>query len=87
MQFDLPNLVEYDDRLYVRVKRDGRSRKIRITEAPGTDEFFTAYRKALDALKSAAAAKSVPHIAGACRAPWRGWRPNISDRRNFSGST
>ena len=57
MRFDLPNLVEYGGCIYVRVKRNGRSRKIRLTEKPGTEEFFTAYRKALDALKSAPARK------------------------------
>jgi integrase len=55
--FDLPNLVEYDGRIYVRVKRDGRSRKIRLQGEPGSEAFFAAYRTALDALNSAPAAK------------------------------
>lgn len=60
MLFDLPNLIEYDDgRVYVRVKRNGRSRKIRIREELGSDEFFAAYRAALGTLKNAPAVTPV----------------------------
>jgi integrase len=61
VRFDLSNLVEYDDgRIYVRVKHNGRSHKIRLREEPGTPEFFTAYKMALDALKSVPAKKAAP---------------------------
>jgi integrase len=60
MLFDLPNLVEYDGRIYVRMMRDGRSRKRRLHEKPGTPEFFEAYKVALDALNSATVKKVAP---------------------------
>jgi integrase len=64
VQFDIPNLVEYDGRLYVRVKRDGRSRKIRIRETPGTPEFFAACKAALDTLNSAPPRKAASRREG-----------------------
>ena len=43
MKLDLPNLVEDRGRLYVRVMLNGRSRKIRLREEPGTTAFLTAF--------------------------------------------
>lgn len=54
MRLDLPNLVTYGGRLYVRVKRDGRARKVRIRAIPGSPEFMAEYSAALAALRSGA---------------------------------
>jgi integrase len=65
MQLDLPNLIEEPDRygnprLYVRVKVNGRQRRIRIKEAPGTREFLEEYRTALESLKAYGTGNAMP---------------------------
>ena len=64
MKLDLPNLVEDRGRLYVRVMLNGRSRKIRLREEPGTTAFLTAYAKALEALKAAPRSDGAPRLRG-----------------------
>ena len=62
VKLNLPNLVEYQGRLYVRVKRAGRAHKIRIKETPGTPEFLAAYSKALETLKATPAGETAPRL-------------------------
>lgn len=64
MKLDLPNLVEDRGRFYVRVMLNGRSRKIRLREEPGTTAFLTAYAKAVEALKAAPRSDGAPRLRG-----------------------